>query len=70
MKDANVSWLEDLLPKAKGFENSRVVMFNQHIRRDPHVAHMGLLYHASELLEKIESLHKVRGIIRKQKIGD
>ena len=68
MKDANVSWLEDLLPKA--FENSRVVMFNQHIRRDPHVAHMGLLYHASELLEKIESLHKVRGIIRKQKIGD
>lgn len=70
MKDANMSWLEDLLPKTKGFEDSRVIKFNQHIRRDPHVAHMGLLYHASELLEKIESLRKVREITWKQKIGD
>jgi hypothetical protein len=56
--DTKVSWLSDLLPKVDGLQDIRVVTVNHQIRLDSNTAHMGLQYHAFELLESIQRLHK------------
>jgi hypothetical protein len=60
---SRVHWLRDLLPEEQGFRNTRVVMVNHQTRWDSNTAHMGLHEHASELLESIQSLHKVNNSV-------
>ncbi|KAI1090937.1 hypothetical protein F5B19DRAFT_460919 [Rostrohypoxylon terebratum] len=58
--NSRASWLLDILPTVDGPQNVRVAVINHQPRWDSNFSKMGFRKDASELLESIESIHRVR----------